>query len=218
MNNSVSRDFEDLVNDLEDYSDKVLYPYLKIHIFGPYEGDCFGFLTEIKYRLQEYGFEQTKICVDRDSDPASTASDEELNEYISDESVQFLQEADVAIFFFLDHIFERPELPQRALNECEPPSDDIKDPNSSVSGELLCWTTDYDSEKEQAFVIFEGDMYNSIGSVIAGRPESTDLDYTRIDSEDIDTATAQVRQRAMNWAMNEYRDILKKRHTSDQLS
>lgn len=50
------REFDDLVDDAYHRSPVALFRYLDIAILGPYEGDCFAFLTDLKIRLQDYGF------------------------------------------------------------------------------------------------------------------------------------------------------------------
>jgi hypothetical protein len=94
------RDFDDLVRDAEISSDKALYPHLRVHIFGPFEGDCFAYLNELKFQLEEYGFENAKVCDDRGNSPPDDATDQERREFWWSESEGFLINADVAVFVF----------------------------------------------------------------------------------------------------------------------
>lgn len=206
------RSFEDLRRDAEHQSDKVLYRYLQAHIFGPFEGDCFAYLNELKFQLQDHGFGRAKVCDDRGNQPPEDASEQERQEFWWSESEEFLINADVAIFVFLDHIFERPSLPERARRLAHEPSDNPAEVNSSAISELLYWLQKEDPEHDRVLVLFEEGIYEKLGSLIPGLVSVRDVRYEVIPNENIQKASKLARKRCMNWAMNEMRDTLQKRH------
>ena len=71
------RNLRDIISDAKQQSVKPLFPYLKVHIFGPYEGDCFAYLTQLKIELRKYGFKNTYLATDRGTDIPDELSDEE---------------------------------------------------------------------------------------------------------------------------------------------
>lgn len=213
MDESIERNFEALVRDANEQSEKALYPYLKLHIFGPYEADCYAYLTELKRRLQEKGFAKTAICDDRDNKPPDDATTEEIKQFCYKESEEFLKEADVAVFIFLEHIFERESLPDQARRQAHDAGDENpKEINSSVSGEFLYWLADDEKDNNKILAVFEEGIYEEMGSVITGGKNATGVDFEKIPNESIESAADEVRQRAMNWVMNEMRDKLVDRH------
>ncbi|WP_430639202.1 hypothetical protein [Haloferax volcanii] len=218
MDRDIRRNFEDLVRDAEHQSDKALYPYLKLHIFGPYHGDCYAYLTELKSELQSRGFFEASICDDRGNEPPSDATRDERSEFFWKESEDFLIEADVGVFVFLDHVFQRENLSDRSRKQAH----DIKgtnptEINSSVVGELFHWLGRIDENHERTLLLFEEGIYEELGSVVTGRVQATGVDYEKIPNEDIESAVSEVRQRSTNWVMNELRDDLVKRYEEERL-
>jgi hypothetical protein len=218
MNEDISRNFSDLVRDAREQSEKALYPHLKLHIFGPYHYDCYAYLTELKLRMQEKGFNETAICDDRNSNPPRGVSQEEEWKFWFEESKKFLQQADVAVFVFLDHIFERESLPERSRRQAyDVDEDDPKEINSSVSGELIYWLTNQDMDNERTLVLFEEGIYEEIGPVITGATQATGVDFAKIPNGDVHSAIDETRQRSTNWVMGELRNELLDRYYDDVL-
>ena len=218
MERDIQRNFEGLVRDAHQQSEKALYPYLKLHIFGPYQDDCYAYLTELKIQMQERGFSEAAVCDDRGNQPPSDATEEEEWEFWYEESEEFLEEADVSVFVFLDYIFERESLPSRAREQAyDSSSDDPKEINSSVVGELIYWLTHEDLDNEKTLLLFEEGIYEEMGSVVTGATQATGVDFEVIPTEDIESAIDEVRQRSTNWVMNEMRDELIDRYYQEPL-
>lgn len=205
------RNFEDHVRDLKEHSDKALYPYLQVHIFGPFEGDCFAYLNEVKFRLQEAGFEDAKVCDDRGNEPPEDADDQERMEFWWEESREFLENADVAVFLFLDHIFERSELPNRARDLARDPREDPSEVNSSVVAELSYWLGEIEDSKDRALVLFEDGAYDRLGSLVAGMVGTRDVRWDTIADDKIEEALEITEPTCSNWAMDEMRETLQRR-------
>jgi len=212
MTDSNRRNFDDHVQDAEQQSDKALYSHLKVHIFGPFEGDCFAYLHDLKFRLHEFGFTNAKVCDDRGNQPPDHYTEQQTKEFWWKESEQFLQDADVAIFVFLDHIFARPSLSQRARGKSHSPSSNPKEVNSSVAFELMYWLLHEDPQHNKAYIFFEDGIYDDMGSLIPGLSRLRDLRWEKLPDQDIDEAVELARQRCMNWTMNELHGTLQKRH------
>jgi len=205
------REIDDLLRDAERQSDKALYPLLEAHIFGPYYGDCYAYLTELKLQLREKGFESVKLCADRGGAPPGDATPEEENAFWWEESERFLNNADVAIFIFLDHVFTRENLPERAREEASGfDSDYAPEINSSVLLELMYWLRE-SGDPDRTLIIFEEGVYDKLGSLASGVAEAEDVDYGVIENESVGEAIDEARQRCMNWAMNELRPELQSR-------
>lgn len=205
------REIEDLVRDAEHQSDKALYPHLKAHIFGPYYGDCYAYLTELKLQLRERKFESVKLCADREGTPPDDATPEEEDAFWWKESEIFLNNADVAIFIFLDHVFTRENLPERAKKESSDVDPDyVPEINSSVLLELMYWLRE-SGDPDRTLIIFEEGIYDKLGSLVSGVAEAEDVDYDVIENESVEEAIDEARQRCMNWAMNELRPELQNR-------
>lgn len=211
MGTNRSPEFDDLVWDAEHQSDKALYKHLHLHIFGPYQGDSFAYLTEMKLQLREFGFENARICDDRNDSPPANATDEELWEFWWKQSEDFLQNADVGIFVFLDYLLDRPNLPERAREQARESKEEPVEMNSSVIGELFYWVREEDFHNERTLLLFEEEIYEEFGSVITGLVHAEGLDFEVINNEDIKAATMEARQRSMNWAMGELRETLRAR-------
>ncbi|WP_336358646.1 hypothetical protein [Haloarcula sp. CGMCC 1.6347] len=205
-----SRNIEDLARDAERQSEKALYKHLKLHIFGPYQNDCYAYLTQLKWELQEKGFVKTALCTDRDGSPPPHLSDDEEAGFWREESLRFIDDSDVGVFIFLNHIFERENLQTKAREEAKDVGEDMnpREINISVAGELENWIQTKPNPQNRTLILFENGIYSDIGSVISGIPNTTDLDFETVPDEDIDSAIDEVRQRATNWVMNEMRDTL----------
>jgi hypothetical protein len=202
------RNIERLKRDSEEHSDKSLYPYLKPHIFGPYHGDCYAYLTELKYQLQENGFEGAKLCADKEDEPPHGATEEEENVFWWEKSREFLDDADVAIFVFLDHIFTREGLPDRAREKAKDVEDSVEI-NSSVIVELVYWLQE-DVNRNRTIILFENGIYEEMGSLIPGLIEEKGLHYPE-PIESVDEAVIESREICSNLAMGELRTELRKR-------
>ena len=214
MSDDRKRTFDAIRRDAEQQSDKALYPYLKVHIFGPFQDHCYAYLTEVKYQLQEFGFENTRVCDDRGNEPPADATQEERWQFWWEESEEFIQNADVGTFLFLDHIFERNSLSDRSLDEARDPSSEghPKEINSSVVGELFYWLTNEDQENGRTLIIFEEGIYDEIGSLIPGLVNLEDVYYEVIENADVESAVEEARQRCMNWVMDDVREELQARY------
>ncbi|WP_418282659.1 hypothetical protein [Halorubrum sp. DTA98] len=206
-------------------SDKALYRYLRLHIFGPYSGDCEAFLNEVKLKLQDNEFEQAKICSDRDDSPPDGASPREKAEFWHEVSYDFADHADVAVFFILENELDRANvLPDRAFKDEPygdgPPREEI---NSSVIQEMNYWLREIDIERERTLVLFEGEMANKIGPVFRGEvtteeidvQNQVELDLNDFDLNDTERAVEYVHGLARNWAMNTCKLRLQDRYLSE---
>jgi hypothetical protein len=187
------------------------------------------YLSEVKVSLQENDFEKTKLCSDRDGQPPMQV---DKREFWWAESERFLQNADVAVFFFLDNTLSRPLLSDDAFIESTgelPPvygpyragnSDPYWDANapemnSSVALELMYWLETQDDHQKRTLVIFEGEMLDKLGSLVPGLVMKRGVDFEQIEPECVSEAIDETRQRCMNWVMNECRSFLRERHDSD---
>ena len=217
MKGKRSLEINDLAETAEKHSDKALYPYLSVHILAPFEGDCIAFAAELRNRLKEEGFESAAIASDMQGSPPDYASPEEKKEYWYEKSETFLQQADVAIFLFLDYIFERPYLPEDAREESHDPRSDPKEINSSVSVELDAWLREYGADGDRSLALFEGEMANSMGSLIQGGAEATGTAYDDFEANDIDGAFQAAKTKCRNWAMGELHDALQDRYIRREL-
>lgn len=212
---------------IEEQSDRALYKYLQIHICGPYTNDCHPYLSEIKYLLQEEGFERAKLCTDRpettpshlDKDSLTDQEEQELREFWTKVSYKFLKNADVAVFFFLDPTHKRASLPDRAFRDKESPYDHThgqhkldQDPNGSVLAELNYWLHVVNGGENQTMVLFERSNYDETGSLVSGSVGLEGAHWDKIKSNDVDDGFAAVRPRCVNWAMNDCKLRLQDRY------
>lgn len=208
------------VEKVEDQSEKALYPYLRLHILGPFSGDCHAFLNEVKLRLQEEGYESAAICSDREDEPPENADPQEEAEFWHSVSIDFLENADVAVFFFLNDELDRQEnLPERAF-EKEPFSetdDEVpQDLNSSVIEELNYWLDSIDEKRERTLVIFEDEASDDIGSLITGKVSKEDVDVEdELATNDSEAAINVIEGVARNWVMSTCTDRLRSRYYED---
>ncbi|WP_424005597.1 hypothetical protein ACOZ4I_20280 (plasmid) [Haloarcula salina] len=216
---------------IEDQSDRALYEYLQVHICGPYVTDCHPYLSEIKYQLQDEGFKRAKLCTDRpettpthlDKDSLTDQEKQELREFWTEVSYQFLQNADVAIFFFLDPTHKRSSLPDRAFREKDSPSDHThgqhkltQDPNGSVFAELKYWLDQVDADVRRTMVLFEKSNYDETGSLVTGSVGLEGVHWDTIESNAVDDGFDAVRSRCINWAMNDCKLRLQDRYYENQ--
>lgn len=208
------------IEKVEDQSEKALYPYLRLHILGPFSGDCHAFLNEVKLRLQEEGFESAAICTDREDEPPEDADSQEKAEFWHSVSLDFLENADVAVFFFLSDQLNRQEnLPERAF-EKEPFSEADtgipQDLNSSVIEELNHWLDETDEKRDRTLVIFEDEVTDDIGSLITGRVSKEDVDFEdELSVNDPEGAFNVVKGVARNWVMSTCTEQLRTRYYED---
>ena len=215
-------------------SDRALYKYLRVHILGPYVNDCHPFLSEVKYRLHDAGFSRAKLCTDRNDTPPehlqkdtlSTTEQQELNEFWTDVSYRFLQNADVAIFFFLDPTLNRSNLPSRAFRDKEDPETDHlhgqatydtpQDSNTSVVEELNYWHREMGIDSARTMVLFEESNYPQTGTLVTGGVGLRGCHWGKFETNAIDSATQKARSRCMNWAMNECKSRLQDQYHDER--
>lgn len=223
--------FDGALDDVHSTSDKALYEYLRVHICGPYVNDCHPYLSEIKYRLHDEGFDQAKLCTDRpettpdhlDKDELTDEELQELREFWTSVSKEFLKNADVAVFFFLDPTPVRDELPERAFDDKNDPSVDhtqgqhqlSQDPNISVMVELNYWLSELGLDPSRSLVLFEQSNYEETGGLASGDIEQRGIHWDTINTDDVDDAFDVVRPKCVNWAMNECKPRLQDRYYQD---
>lgn len=210
--------FRGAVNKVDSFSDKALYPYLRVHIFGPYVGDSHAYLAELKYRLQNHGFESAKLCTDRDEDSPDQFGKQEKREFWWQVSQDFLEHADVAIFLFLDDIPQRSELPDRAFGERgQSKREELpQDINISVDSELDYWLDEIDRERERTLVLFEKSCYDEMGGLTSAKVSTEGVDWAVIPSEEIEEALLESVSRCQNWSMNQCKPRLRDRYFSEE--
>ncbi|WP_265112266.1 hypothetical protein [Halosolutus halophilus] len=207
------------VEKVNNRSDKALYQYLQLHIFGPYTGDCEAFLNEVKIRLQKHRFKRAKICSDREDEPPNGISREEKAEFWRDVSYDFADHADTAVFIFLEGQLDRAdELPDRAFKD-EPfgHGETPSDLNSSPIQELNYWLREIDAERERTLVLFEGDKADDIGPVFRGEVSKEGVDVDEIDANNPEQAFKRIHGVARNWAMDTCKQRLQDRYIRDTI-
>lgn len=225
---------------VDEASDRALYKYLRAHIFGPYVNDCHAFLSEIKYRLQEStiehkaNFERAKLCTDRndtlpnglDVPSPSRKQQHMIREFWTKVSYDFLRNADVGIFLFLDPTINRSNLPQRAFSDTNDPSvnhlhgqnprDLPQDANGSVVDELGYWLREMNMPPARTMVLFEESNFEETGSLVSGRVGIEECNMKVFDDNDIDAVFESIQHRCVNWAMNECKPRLQDQYYEDQ--
>lgn len=206
------------VDRVEEQSDRALYPYLQLHILGPYSGDCHAFLTELKLWLEERRFERARLCSDRNDSPPDGLTETEEREFWTKMSYEFLENADVAVFVFLDDDLSRESyLPDRAFEKEPHDGESIpQDINSSVVEELGYWRRDIGAAPAHTLVLFEEGCYDDIGSVVEGSVSLADIQSEVFDSHDIDQAKGLIHGVAQNWVMDYCKRRLQDRYVEDQ--
>ncbi|WP_254547209.1 hypothetical protein [Halomarina pelagica] len=214
-------------------SDRALYKYLRVHILGPYINDCHPFLNEVKYRLQEAGFKRAKLCTDRDDTPPahlqgntlSSTEEQELREFWTTVSYRFLQNADVAVFFFLDPTINRSNLPSAFQDKNDPQKDHLhgqstyktpQDANGSVIEELNYWLREMEMEAARTMVLFEESNYDQTGSLVTGRVGLEACHWGRFEDNEIDSVHQKTRSRCVNWAMDDCKPWLQDQYYAEQ--
>lgn len=224
--------FDGARRSVADTSDQALYEFLRVHILGPYVNDGHLFLSEVKFRLQDAGFERAKLCSDRDDKPParlqkdslSEEEEQELKEFWTETSYSFLEHADVAIFFFLDPALNRADLSPdafRDIGESErdhgySPYDVPQDSNGSVVEELNYWQRKMEIAPERTLVLFEESNYAETGSLVAGRVGLEGVHWNTFETNDLDAVERKTRSRCMNWAMNECKPRLQDQYYNQQ--
>lgn len=205
--------FGDAVDKVDSFSDKALYPLLRVHIFGPYVGDSHAYLTELKYRLHDHGFESAKLCTDRNDECPDHYDEQEEREFWWQVSKNFLEHADVAIFLFLDDTPNR-ELPERAFGErgSSERAELPQDINISVDSELDYWLDEIDSERERTLVLFEKSCYDEMGGLTSAKVSTEGVDWSVVTSEDVEEATLEAVSRCQNWSMDRCKPRLQDRY------
>lgn len=217
---------------VEQVSDRALYRYLQVHICGPYAEDCHAYLTELKNRLREEAFTRAKICTDMpettpkrlQKDTLSQDEKQELREFWTEASYRFLQNADVAVFLFLDPTHVRDSLPDRAFRDDENPYSDHaadlhdlpQDANGSVLVELGYWLDKMEQPPARTLVLFEESNFDETGSLVSGRVGLEDVHWDTIAAADVSDGFDAVRARCSNWAMNECKFRLQDRYDTDR--
>jgi hypothetical protein len=135
-------------------------------------------------------------------------------------SIDFLDNADVAVFFFLNDQLDRQDnIPERAF-EKEPFSetdDEVpQDLNSSVVEELNYWLGSIDEERERTLVIFEDEASDDIGSLITGKVSKEDIDVEdELSTNDPKAAINVIEGVARNWVMSTCTNRLRSRYYED---
>lgn len=158
----------------------------RVHIFGPYRGDCEEILKTVTKYLREEGYDGAAICSELPNHgPRGSMSWGEKNWW---ESVNFMHQADVAVFIFLEPHDSRlePNKPAQGLN-------------SSVIAELVFWSHFFASEKLGTLVLFEGDLEDSMGSLITGVTEAKGLESQCVDSKDIQSMKETILTNCIQW-------------------
>jgi hypothetical protein len=216
---------------VEQFSNKVLRPYLKIHIFGPYEGDCENYLRKVTLGLQEHGYEKTAICSDIEGRPPESACRKEKARYWKQKSYDFLEFSDVAVFFFLKNTLDRSEtLPEDAfdndkfvdnLPDDEEPIDierEVQDLNASPIQELNHWFKELDGEPERSMALFESGCHDRIGPIFAAEVDSAKM-YVEdeLPDHDVETAIRRVNGAAKEWVNKHCKRLLQERYYRDQI-
>lgn len=206
------------VDRVEAQSDRALYPYLQLHILGPYSGDCHAFLTELKLWLQDRRFERARLCSDRNDTPPDSLTETEEREFWTQMSYEFLENADVAVFVFLeDELSRESYLPKRAF-EKDPHSNGSvpQDINASVVEELSYWRRDIGASSDHTLVLFEEGCHEEIGSLVEGSVSLADIQYEVFDSHDIEQTQRLIHGVAQNWVMDTCKRRLQDRYIEDR--
>jgi len=205
------------VDRIEKQSDRALYPYLQLHILGPYSGDCHAFLTELKLWLQGRRFKRARLCSDRDDTPPDGLTEVEEREFWTRMSYEFLENADVAVFIFLeDELSRESYLPERAFEKEPHGRGSIpQDINASIVEELSYWRRDIGASPDHTLVLFEHECYDEIGSLVEGSVSLANIQYEVFDSHDIERTQRLVHGVAQNWAMDTCKRRLQDRYIED---
>lgn len=210
------RGLDEIVEDTYQQSVEVLYPHLKIAILGPYEGDCFAFLTQLKICLQEYGFENTMLSTDRGNEPPESATPSEKNHFYREEANELMDNVDVGLFLFLNHRFERDYLSDEAREEARDPSENPREINMSVGNEIEYWISNYPNGR--AMMLVEEGIYTDLGSRVSGLEEAEGLHWEKFGDHDISRAVEEARNRCRNWVHGELRLELRQRYDNSSSS
>lgn len=203
------RGVDDLVDDYHIQTNRALFPYLGIAILGPYTGDCFAYLTELKLQLHDYDFEGAKLATDRGNSPPDEATDEERYAFWRNEATSLMDEADVGIFVFLEHEFDRSYLSEEALAEAKPPSENPKEVNMSVGSELEYWI--HNHERRNALMMVEKGISSDIGGQVRGLYADEKIHLREPETHDIDSAVKFARAQCQNWVLGEFQKELEDR-------
>lgn len=192
------------VDRIEDQSDRALYPYLNLHILGPYSGDCHAFLTELKLFLHDRRFTGARLCSDRNDAPPNDLTKAERREFWTRMSYEFLENADVAVFVFLEDDLSRESyLPDRAFEKEPHGGGSIpQDINASVVEELGYWRREIGASADLTYVLFEEGCHEEIGGLVEGSVSLADIQYEVFDSHDLEQAQRLVHGVAQNWVMD----------------
>ena len=200
------RNLRDIISDAKQQSVKPLFPYLKVHIFGPYEGDCFAYLTQLKIELRKYGFKNTYLATDRGTDIPDELSDEEKVAIYRQEANSFLNEADVGIFLNLDHTFDRPSLSDQALAQSHDPDDNPREVNNSVSSEIEYWVNN--RVEQHAFVLAEESIYPDLGSRVTGLKKLNSVHFDTVEDQNISECVTKCKKRCFDWVLGDFQSEL----------
>lgn len=200
------RGVDDLVDDYHVQTNRALFPYLEIAILGPYTGDCFAYLTELKYQLHDHGFESAKMATDRGNSPPAEATERERMAFWREEAISLMEGADVGIFNFLDHEFDRPYLSDEALEEAKSPPDEAKEVNMSVGNELEYWI--HNHERSNALMMVEKGISSDIGGQVRGLYDDEQIHLREPETHDIDSAVEFARAQCQNWVVGEFQKEL----------
>ncbi|MFC7070645.1 hypothetical protein ACFQL9_13405 [Halobaculum lipolyticum] len=158
---------------------------LQVHVFGPYRGECEDILKSVTEYLRQEGYEKAAICSEiPNHGKKGSMSRSEKNWW---ESVSFMNNADVAVFVFLEPTAERINMSH------------AQGLNSSVIAELVFWSHFFASDKIGTLVLFEGDLYDSMGSLISGVIEANGIESQNVPSQDIDEIKNTVLTNCIQW-------------------
>jgi len=214
---------------INQFSERALRPYLRLRIFGPYTGDCENYLKAVARGLRDLGYKQALICSDHEGQPPEDATREEQRKYWLEKSFDFLRGADVAVFLFLENRLDRSDtLPDSAFNddryidaldsgEDQPDPLEIQDLNSSCIVELKEWVDEMGVNPELSMVIYEESCFNNIGPLIASQVENIDGLYeAQIPDQKVEKTIERIDSRAQNWVTDHCKLRLQDRYINDQ--
>ena len=155
------------------------------HIFGPYRGDCEDILLSISSYLRENNYQGASICSEiPNHDVPDTMGYGQQNWW---ESINFMYHADAAVFVFLEPLDSR-------LNDRS-----AQGLNSSVIAELVFWSHFFADSRAGTLVLFEGDLADSLGSLVTGVIEANGIESQQVDTNDIDTMKETILTSCMDW-------------------
>jgi hypothetical protein len=224
--------FQGAVEAVESQSDRALYEYLHIHLCGPYINDCHAYLSTVKQHLRDEGFTNTKLCTDWVEDPPehldkpseerSQTEEQKLREFWTDVSKEFLDNADVAVFFFLDPTPARSELSSDTVDDVDHSvhhrHDEYElsqDPNGSVLVELRHWLDTVGVDPDRTFVIFEETNYEETGSLVSGEVGNRDVHWEKVPTDNVEVSCELTVSRCQNWAMGPCKRRVRDRYYDD---